>query len=151
MVCRKMVWPIMDMEDGGLFGGRALTVWFSRKLRSFTKTTWSCTPTKCHHRFKIMWARKGIVRTNSTISIFPLTVRFLIQLISGLLLLAIRNCEDIAMSLLVANTTGAPPIWVKGMKVTFDLHNLDCCLYDGYVKCLFLNYQERYTRLVHQG
>ncbi|EEF35499.1 glycosylinositol phosphorylceramide mannosyl transferase 1 [Ricinus communis] len=25
-----------------------------------------------------------------------------------------RNCEDIAMSFLVANATGAPPIWVKG-------------------------------------
>lgn len=25
-----------------------------------------------------------------------------------------RNCEDIAMSFLVANITGAPPIWVKG-------------------------------------
>ncbi|KAF2315721.1 hypothetical protein GH714_040253 [Hevea brasiliensis] len=25
-----------------------------------------------------------------------------------------RNCEDIAMSLLIANATGAPPIWVKG-------------------------------------
>ncbi|XP_061370720.1 glycosylinositol phosphorylceramide mannosyl transferase 1-like [Gastrolobium bilobum] len=25
-----------------------------------------------------------------------------------------RNCEDIAMSLLVANATGGPPIWVKG-------------------------------------
>ncbi|XP_051138530.1 glycosylinositol phosphorylceramide mannosyl transferase 1-like [Andrographis paniculata] len=25
-----------------------------------------------------------------------------------------RNCEDIAMSLLVANATGAPPIWIKG-------------------------------------
>ncbi|KAJ0968484.1 hypothetical protein J5N97_025401 [Dioscorea zingiberensis] len=25
-----------------------------------------------------------------------------------------RNCEDIAMSLLVANASGAPPIWVKG-------------------------------------
>ncbi|XP_057950507.1 glycosylinositol phosphorylceramide mannosyl transferase 1-like [Malania oleifera] len=25
-----------------------------------------------------------------------------------------RNCEDIAMSLLVANATGAPPVWVKG-------------------------------------
>ncbi|KAF5204085.1 glycosyltransferase family 64 protein C4-like, partial [Thalictrum thalictroides] len=25
-----------------------------------------------------------------------------------------RNCEDIAMSLLVANATGNPPIWVKG-------------------------------------
>ncbi|XP_037491905.1 glycosyltransferase family 64 protein C4 isoform X2 [Jatropha curcas] len=25
-----------------------------------------------------------------------------------------RDCEDIAMSLLVANATGAPPIWVKG-------------------------------------
>ncbi|CAN6481017.1 unnamed protein product [Victoria cruziana] len=25
-----------------------------------------------------------------------------------------RNCEDIAMSLLVANATGIPPIWVKG-------------------------------------
>lgn len=25
-----------------------------------------------------------------------------------------RNCEDIAMSFLVANVTGAPPIWVKG-------------------------------------
>ncbi|WOL01986.1 hypothetical protein Cni_G10705 [Canna indica] len=25
-----------------------------------------------------------------------------------------RNCEDIAMSFLVANTTSAPPIWVKG-------------------------------------
>ncbi|RZB67682.1 Glycosyltransferase family 64 protein C4 isoform C [Glycine soja] len=26
-----------------------------------------------------------------------------------------RNCEDIAMSFLVANATGAPPIWVKGI------------------------------------
>lgn len=25
-----------------------------------------------------------------------------------------RNCEDIAMSFLVANATGAPPIWAKG-------------------------------------
>ncbi|KAL7253906.1 hypothetical protein ACSBR1_008279 [Camellia fascicularis] len=25
-----------------------------------------------------------------------------------------RNCEDIAMSLLIANATDAPPIWVKG-------------------------------------
>eukprot|EP00249_Psilotum_nudum_P023003 c28721_g1_i1 orf=524-1510(-) len=25
-----------------------------------------------------------------------------------------RNCEDLAMSFLVANVTGAPPIWVKG-------------------------------------
>ncbi|RYR56385.1 hypothetical protein Ahy_A05g022096 [Arachis hypogaea] len=25
-----------------------------------------------------------------------------------------RSCEDIAMSLLVANVTGAPPVWVKG-------------------------------------
>ncbi|KAI9076339.1 hypothetical protein K1719_041702 [Acacia pycnantha] len=25
-----------------------------------------------------------------------------------------RNCEDVAMSFLVANSTGAPPIWVKG-------------------------------------
>lgn len=28
-----------------------------------------------------------------------------------------RNCEDIAMSFLVANETGAPPIWVKGMSL----------------------------------
>ncbi|KAI5073548.1 hypothetical protein GOP47_0011561 [Adiantum capillus-veneris] len=26
-----------------------------------------------------------------------------------------RNCEDIAMSFLVANATGGPPIWVKGI------------------------------------
>ncbi|XP_039134455.1 glycosyltransferase family 64 protein C4 [Dioscorea cayenensis subsp. rotundata] len=25
-----------------------------------------------------------------------------------------RNCEDIAMSLLIANASGAPPVWVKG-------------------------------------
>ena len=25
-----------------------------------------------------------------------------------------RNCEDIAMSFLVANATGAPPVWVEG-------------------------------------
>jgi hypothetical protein len=25
-----------------------------------------------------------------------------------------RNCEDIAMSFLVANVTGSPPIWVQG-------------------------------------
>lgn len=29
-------------------------------------------------------------------------------------LFACRNCEDIAMSLLVTNATSAPPIWVKG-------------------------------------
>lgn len=28
-----------------------------------------------------------------------------------------RNCEDIAMSFLVANATGAPPIWAKGMLI----------------------------------
>lgn len=28
-----------------------------------------------------------------------------------------RNCEDIAMSFLVANATGGPPIWVKGKLV----------------------------------
>ncbi|XP_058735307.1 glycosylinositol phosphorylceramide mannosyl transferase 1-like isoform X2 [Vicia villosa] len=27
-----------------------------------------------------------------------------------------RNCEDIAMSFLVANATGAPPLWVKGLQ-----------------------------------
>ncbi|OAY66990.1 Glycosyltransferase family 64 protein C4 [Ananas comosus] len=32
----------------------------------------------------------------------------------GLWHLYCRNCEDIAMSILVANVTGAPPIWVKG-------------------------------------
>ena len=26
-----------------------------------------------------------------------------------------RNCEDIAMSFLVANVTGAPPVWVQGL------------------------------------
>lgn len=26
----------------------------------------------------------------------------------------VRNCEDIAMSFLVANATGAPPVWVTG-------------------------------------
>ncbi|RWW79211.1 hypothetical protein BHE74_00012511 [Ensete ventricosum] len=35
---------------------------------------------------------------------------FICLLIYGLC----RNCEDIAMSLLVANVTQAPPIWVKG-------------------------------------
>jgi len=25
-----------------------------------------------------------------------------------------RNCEDIAMAFLVANATGAPPVWVQG-------------------------------------
>ncbi|CAN1746510.1 Glycosylinositol phosphorylceramide mannosyl transferase 1 [Linum perenne] len=29
-----------------------------------------------------------------------------------------RNCEDIAMSFLVANVTGAPPVWVKGMFIS---------------------------------
>jgi hypothetical protein len=32
----------------------------------------------------------------------------------SLLLTLARNCEDIAMSFLVANVTGAPPIWVQG-------------------------------------
>lgn len=30
-----------------------------------------------------------------------------------------RNCEDIAMSFLVANVSGAPPIWVKGKILDF--------------------------------
>lgn len=30
-----------------------------------------------------------------------------------------RNCEDIAMSFLVANATGAPPIWVKGNHISY--------------------------------
>lgn len=28
-----------------------------------------------------------------------------------------RNCEDIAMSFLVANVSGAPPVWVQGTKL----------------------------------
>ncbi|KAL8470320.1 hypothetical protein ACS0TY_032969 [Phlomoides rotata] len=32
-----------------------------------------------------------------------------------------RNCEDIAMSFLVANATGAPPIWVKGNMCSVNL------------------------------
>ena len=43
-----------------------------------------------------------------------------------------RNCEDIAMSLLVANATGAPPIWVKGS-----------CLYLSW--CKFVTLSRRCT------
>lgn len=32
-----------------------------------------------------------------------------------------RNCEDIAMSLLVSNATGASPIWVKGRMINFQI------------------------------
>lgn len=35
-----------------------------------------------------------------------------------------RNCEDIAMSLLVANATGAPPIWVKGKIYEIGSHGI---------------------------
>ncbi|KAG9159700.1 hypothetical protein Leryth_017407 [Lithospermum erythrorhizon] len=51
-----------------------------------------------------------------------------------------RNCEDIAMSLLVANTTDAPPIWVKGKIYeigspgTSSLHQPHH--YDGRNKCI---------------
>ncbi|KAG6537170.1 hypothetical protein ZIOFF_002256 [Zingiber officinale] len=42
-----------------------------------------------------------------------------------------RNCEDIAMSLLVANATRAPPIWVKGscqkFLISMSSRNI-CCL-----------------------
>lgn len=34
-------------------------------------------------------------------------------------LFSYRNCEDIAMSLHIANATGAPPIWVKGNDLSF--------------------------------
>ncbi|XP_065027646.1 glycosylinositol phosphorylceramide mannosyl transferase 1-like isoform X2 [Musa acuminata AAA Group] len=39
-----------------------------------------------------------------------------------------RNCEDIAMSFLVANTTGSPPIWVKGCGSQIDDVKLDFIL-----------------------
>ncbi len=43
-----------------------------------------------------------------------------------------RNCEDIAMSFLVANATSAPPLWVKGnlllcSYLQFTFHFGICC------------------------
>jgi hypothetical protein len=43
-----------------------------------------------------------------------------------------RNCEDIAMSFLVANATSAPPLWVKGNSLLcsylqFTFHFGICC------------------------
>ncbi|KAI3875224.1 hypothetical protein MKX03_008922 [Papaver bracteatum] len=43
----------------------------------------------------------------------------------------IRNCEDIAMSFLVANETGAPPIWVKGK--IFEIGSTGISGIDGHI------------------
>ncbi|KAL3652227.1 GDP-mannose transporter [Castilleja foliolosa] len=42
-----------------------------------------------------------------------------------------RNCEDIAMSFLVANATGAPPIWVKVEEFTINLLDALWCTLQG--------------------
>jgi len=50
---------------------------------------------------------------------FPLS--FVKIVIHRLEFVCCRNCEDIAMSFVVANVSGAPPVWVKGMNeiITF--------------------------------
>ncbi len=57
-----------------------------------------------------------------------------------------RNCEDIAMSFLVANATSAPPLWVKGstlhnhayiwIRILTHTHTHICAALSLYLGCL---------------
>lgn len=54
-------------------------------------------------------------RSAKWFSSFIQLIAFLMGLcLTSLCMYWCRNCEDIAMSLLVANATGSPPVWVKG-------------------------------------
>lgn len=99
----------MNMEDGGLCGGRAPTALYSPRRLFYTTSTQICTPTRCHRRSRITLCGKG---TNSTRSFLHFLQ--LVNCSRHIFLILHRNCEDIAMSFLVANTTGSPPIWVQG-------------------------------------
>ena len=48
-----------DTEAGGQFGGQGHTAWFFPKRGSSTRSTWKCTPTRCHRPFADMWMRTG--------------------------------------------------------------------------------------------
>lgn len=48
-----------------------------------------------------------------------------------------RNCEDIAMSFLVAHATGAPPVWVQSMLYLSDYFS-HFILYNIFLNCCYL-------------
>ncbi|EFJ36641.1 N-acetylglucosaminyltransferase-like protein [Selaginella moellendorffii] len=51
-----------------------------------------------------------------------------------------RNCEDIAMSFLVANATGGPPIWVKGRIVEIGSSGISSLTDHNHKRSRCLNY-----------
>ncbi|XP_057996165.1 uncharacterized protein LOC110670176 [Hevea brasiliensis] len=67
-----MVSHITNMEDGGQFGGRALIVWFSGRLHSFTRDTWTCILTRCPYQCKIMQPGKGTLKILQCLRSLPM-------------------------------------------------------------------------------
>jgi hypothetical protein len=118
-----------DTEAGGQFGGQGHTAWFFPKRGSSTRSTWKCTPTRCHRPFADMWMRTGTAPTSLPHQFYKTAFGSCYGAAHGLIgmwsvplhgsysfamVTLGRNCEDIAMAFLVANATGAPPIWVQG-------------------------------------
>ena len=128
------------MEDGGLFGGQVPTVWYSPRQPSSTKSI-------CLFTYEMPRSIREYVTKNRFISLIHsdiLYFRFscfmslwfcfllvLLKFPSKFWDKCIRNCEDIAMSLLVANATSAsllpmqPMLPQYGWKVTIypNLHS----------------------------
>ena len=115
------------MEAGGQFGGQAHTAWFFPKRVSSTGSTWICIQTTCYRQFANMCMKIGAL---PILQLHHFLIKSCFQLHDGVVydwimvapcrsnlfgtLTPGRNCEDIAMSFLVANHSGAPPIWVQG-------------------------------------
>lgn len=121
---------ITGMEDGGLFGGWEHIAWFSQRLHSFTGNTWIYILTTCFHQFKTMFPGRGniydiMIKPINNLKFCSYHLFFSMSLIflNFNFVASNRTCEDIAMSFIVANATGAPPIWVKGTLFFF----FSCC------------------------
>ena len=61
----------MNMEDGGLFGGWALTVWFCQKQHSFIRNTLISIPMRCQLQFMTMLQERGLDDIFSFFSFLP--------------------------------------------------------------------------------
>lgn len=123
----KIMLHITNMEDGGQFGGPALIAWFYQRLHFFIGNTWIYILMTWLHQFKTTFLGRGKYMINCHSEFLTLSKTFNMNLITHffpscdwyILVFRVvaffnRNCEDIAMCLLVANATNGPPVWVKG-------------------------------------
>lgn len=122
-ICRKAIQVPMFMLDGGLFGGRVHTVWYFRRQLFSIKSISVCIRMRCQPQSENLQPKTGFL-SPWLIYIEHIVYHFLPWLLNCIAHVfsfspeywywSTRNCEDIAMSFLVANVTGSPPIWVKG-------------------------------------